>query len=197
MKTKLLALLISISSIAAADQEAHPIFYMVANGAWYAKCIPSGSYQNREEGTTRIYLADRDSDKLIYTFDWYSPEIYITGWGGGVSIVRMGPWPRGDKVTSNDLAVAFYHDGELLRRYSTLDIVGEENSVSISVSHYTAFKEVIGFVHIYEKRGRDTLTSNPGYGFEVVLHDDRHIVFDPKTGNKVLLGFNIFTRRAN
>lgn len=194
MRIRLLAVVLSLASTAVADQEAYPTAYVAAGGGWYAKCVPSNPAGAREAGTTTIYRVGQDADTLVYTFDWYSPKIYITGWGGGVSIVRMGPWPRGYRASESDLAIAFYRDGRLVRRYSTLDLAGDTHHVQVSVSHYTVIKEVTGFVHLYEKSGDDTVTSDPDYGFEVVLNGGRRMVFDLRTGEQIPTGANQLTR---
>jgi hypothetical protein len=206
MKTIFTALILLFVGVAfsCADQEPSRILYVVANGAWYAKCIPLGKYSplssssnEHERGKTLIYLAGNEMDRLIYTLDWYSPRIFITGKGGGVSIVRLGKWPSGQKASEKDLAISFYRKDKIIASYSTLDLAGAESNVSTSVSHYTVIKEIVGFVNIFKRIGRDTLTNDPDYGFEVVLHDDRHVVFDLNTGKQIPILQDIFTKRAN
>lgn len=191
---KILTLFFFIVSTLRADQEGPRDVYVVGNGAWYAKCVPSGGREQRESGTTSVYLAGRETDQLMYQFGWYASRIYISGWGGGCSVIRIGPWARGRRASDEHLAIAFYQDGRLLCQYSTLDISGSELNVEFSASHYTVVKEHIGFVHIYEKNEKGTVYSSPSYGFEIVLNDGSHVVFDPKTGSRVMMGFNMFTK---
>ncbi len=185
--------LVMVSSIALADQEGPNELYVTGNGPFYLKCIPAEALRDREKGKTMVYLAGKESDTLIHTFDWYSPRAFITGWGGGTSVIRLGPWPRGSKASASDLGIAFYRDEKLVARYSTLDLAGNEGNVSVSVSHYGVIKDVIGIVRVYEKKGEDILSADPEYAFEIVLHDGRRLLFDIHTGKRVKLTDNMFT----
>lgn len=205
---------------AGADQEVYPSPYVAASGAWYAKCFPAPRdpdkpYGNvdREAGETLVYLlgdgpverlpsgdAHRE-DKLMYRFNWYAPKIYLTPYDGG-SIVRMGPWPRGREPSQEDLALAFYKDGVLLKRYSTLDLVGTYGSwidlvrakkVQVSTSHYSVIKKVVGFVSVYRKEEGSTFSATPAYGFEIILEDGSHRVFDLASGKVLVLSESEFT----
>lgn len=191
-------------NLAWADDEACPSRYIVANGVWYAKCIPSDaptiadriSPEDRQwKGKTFVYWMGKDGDKLEYTFDWYSPHTYISGYGGGVTLVRQGRWPGGHKASPKDLALSFYRNDQLVATYSTLDLAESERNVSYSVSHYMVIKEVVGFVDIFKKVGEDTLFNQPAHGFEVILHDGRHLLFDPQTGQRIPMVEGISTRR--
>jgi hypothetical protein len=100
---------------------------------------------------TKVYRVRKESDLLIHTFDWLSHQLYIAcnvsdnKTPTGISLVRMGPWPRGHEATSSQLAIAFYFKGRPLKEYSTLEIAGRPHNVSRSVSHYRVIKNVLGF----------------------------------------------------
>jgi hypothetical protein len=197
MRRLALLAVFALSPLAAiADDESSPTFYVAASESWhYARCIPSGSLTNREEGKTLLYLATPKGDTLLHQFDWYSPRIFISNQG---DVVRTGPWPRGNQASHDDLAISFYtSEGKLLKRYSTLDLAGNPKNVWPSVSHYQVIKEIAGFVIIYEKVGCDTLTATPGYGFEVLLRNGEQLVFDVKTGERIKLVANNFTQRTS
>lgn len=217
-----LLLLVPVASVRA-DDEVSPSPYVAASGGWYAKCFPAPRKEgadyfkaDREAGETLVYLlgagangwgyseSSKWEDKLVYRFDWYSPKIYLTGYGGGFTVVRMGPPPRGREPSKKDLALAFYRDGALLQRYSTLDLVGKYDSridlmrakkIQVSVSHYTVIKEVVGFVSIYRKVGSNIHHASPAYGFEIILEDGSHRVFDIATGKRLVLSEDEFTKR--
>ncbi|MFP4004286.1 MAG: hypothetical protein ACLFV8_10960 [Alphaproteobacteria bacterium] len=94
-------------------------------------------------------------------------------------IVRLGPWARGSAPNDDDLALAFYKNDKLLKRYSTLDIAVNEradchNYVS-SVSHYDIFQYPPRGI-AYEE-GRRT--------FQISTVDGRDIVFS-LTNGKIL-----------
>ena len=124
-----------------ADEEASNRAYVVSSqyGQCYAKSVPDETYGPK--GTTKVYRVDAKLDILVDTFSWYSHRIFIECNAGspadtvGVSVVRLGPWARGHEASANDLAIAFYWKGNLLKRYSTLDIAGRPDNVSASVSH--------------------------------------------------------------
>jgi hypothetical protein len=157
-----------------ADDEAGNSTYVKSSthGERYAKCVPGERYGSK--GATRIYLVRDEQDVLETTYEWYTPTIYLHGTDRGGSVVRFGPWHRGRKASQDDLAVAFYLSGKLLRQYSTLDIAGRDN-VSQSVSHYQVFGKVIGYRHV---EGADWNT----WAFDVEGINGKVISFDAKTG---------------
>ena len=129
-----------ITSHAVADDEARNRTYVNSSdyGQFYIKSIPSEQYGLA--GKTKVYQVQDTEDILLYTYDWYSPEVFVYGFNAGpiVYVVQFGPWHRGHQANSEDLAIAFYKNDQFLKRYSTLDIVGEKTRVSASSSHYTA-----------------------------------------------------------
>jgi len=168
----LLCLLILTGALTAlADDEASNVFYVrsATYGAHFAKCIPSTNYGTN--GRTEIFLATPTTNALEITFDWYSRDIYLQHTAWGVSVMRFGPWAHGSAASSNELAIAFYLDGKLLKSYSTLDIAGSPTNVSRSVSHYTVFSKVSGYRWI---RSND-------YAFDVLGRDGKRISFDVRT----------------
>jgi hypothetical protein len=164
-----------------ADQEAsnRPLVVASEYGNCYAKSVPSASYGN--EGQTRVYLVERDADTLVATYDWYANrlrlECNVADPSGvtALSIVEFGPWARGQEASGNVLALAFYWNGRLLRRYSTLDIAGRPSNVSASVSHYSVIDEVLGYQWADGNR----------YHFAIRTIDNRVITFDAGAGTIV------------
>jgi hypothetical protein len=113
-------------------------------------------------------------------YQWFSQRIFLAcsvAVGDspvGLSVVRFGPWARGQEASARDLALAFYRGSRLLRRYSTLDIAGRPTNVSQSVSHYTVIDSVLGYRWV---------TGNQ-YRFEVRTINGRTLSFDPATGRQ-------------
>ena len=163
---------------ARADDEAsnRPLVVTSQYGNCYARSIPSGTYGN--EGRTQIFLVEAEADRLIHTYDWYAHtlrlECNVAGADGsvGVSVVGFGPWARGQAADDETLALAFYWNGRLLRRYSTLDLAERPDNVQASISHYTVIDGVIGYQSIAGNR----------YAFAVRLVDGRELVFDAGAG---------------
>lgn len=118
-------------------------------GARYAKSVPAESYGNG--GKTRIYRVTEGDDELVHEYGWFSRRIYLVCNASdstrpvGVAAVSMGPWARGHEASADVMALAFHFDGKTTREYSTLQIAGEPDNVSSSVSHYTVIDEVLGF----------------------------------------------------
>ena len=145
-------------------------------GQCYAKSVPAELYGSK--GTTHVFRVGRDRDVPLTTYDWFSQRIYLTcnvsdnKTPVGVSVVRLGPWPRGHAASADHLSIAFYFKGKELRKYSTLDIAGKPDNVSRSVSHYTVIEKVLGYRRL----------SGNQSAFEVGTTDGRLVSFDLATG---------------
>jgi hypothetical protein len=167
-------------TVARYDDEASnvPRIFASSYGRCYAKAVPDSLYG--QSGRTSVYWVRAGNDSLLADHDWYSQQVYLecnvaTGDGPvALSVVRMGPWARGQHASTTDLAVAFYLNGRLLKRYSTLDIAGRPDNVQQSVSHYVVFDSVMGYRWVSGNR----------YHFEMLAVDGRRIAFDPATGSR-------------
>ena len=162
-----------------ADQEVvnGPYVRACDYGIIYARAVPADG-DDREAGTTRIYRVreqEDQKDELWTTYNWYAQDMVIAWTGKGVCVIRFGPWPRGHKATADQLAVAFYLEGKLLKSYSTLDIAGKADNVETSKSHYTVIK-------------KHSTTRGPvdnRFTLNVETVDGRIISFDPTTGETI------------
>jgi hypothetical protein len=160
-----------------ADRESQnkPFVVVSEHGECYGKSTPDEPYG--EKGTTRIFRVENGPDSLLQTYSWFAREFYIDcglGAGSGVSVVQLGPWARGQAADQGTLAIAFYLNGHLLKRYSTLDIAGSPDNVRRSVAHYQVFEKVLGYRW---GTGRQR--------FVVRTVDNRTLVFDPELGTQV------------
>lgn len=80
-------------------------------------------------------VGDDGSLKELYRTDgWYSFQVFVSR--DGRHLVRMGLWSVGHEPAKDDLAVAFYEDGKLLKEYSTADLVKDITKVVPTTSHY-------------------------------------------------------------
>lgn len=173
-----LAPLRSGARVGSVDDEASNVPHVTASsyGRCYAKAVPDSLYG--QAGRTRAYWVRAREDSLLASYDWFSQRIFLecnvaTGDGPvALSLVRFGPWARGQEAKRQDLALAFYRGPRLLRRYSTLDVAGRPSNVSASESHYTVIDSVIGYRWVGGNR----------YRFDVRTTDGRVLSFDPATG---------------
>ena len=178
LKRLFIAALLLSSMAAGADDEAAnlPRIFASRYGNCYAKSVPVETYGDK--GVTRVFMVNAGTDKLMHTYNWYAPQLFLecnvapAGKPVAVSVARIGPWPRGRRANASDLAVTFYRGGQLLKQYSTLDIAGAAENVSASVSHYGVLDQIDGY------RWR---TAND-YTFQVRTVDGRSLSFDAATG---------------
>lgn len=172
----LLFLIIGFAPAVAADSERMPFPHVKSSpaGDAYAKSVPEGF--DRMKGKTYVYRVGNPEDELLYTYDWFASDVYPMGG----HLVRLGPWARGQEASEDDLAIGFYLDGKMLREYSTLDIVNmaydEATNISRSFSHYTVFKEVIGYQLL------SMAVVNVKYTFDIKTHEDKLLSFNISTG---------------
>jgi len=181
---------------ALADQEASNVAHVVAGpyGRCYAKSVPRHLYDPdggpRQQGRTEIYRVGNSEDVLLQEYDWFSQTLFIRCRpGSGTAVIRVGPWQRGHDPRADHLAIAFYRDGRLIRRYSTLDIAGgaiaapgafsKYKNVSASVSHYSVFASDPELV-------KTTAASGSAFKEEWTVKaktvDGRNLTFDIETG---------------
>lgn len=176
-------LFILLPLMALADSEGGNFTYVAAattdgtsyRGDRYAKCIPSGLFGTK--GVTKILVAKPEQDVLLHSYDWYSPQIYLSTCNQKTSLVRFGPWHSGFAANTNDLALAFYSDGQLLKSFSTIEVTGRAANVSTSVSHYEWCRSVPGYQWL-----RSEKASSLRYGFCVRRVDGILLCFDVATG---------------
>jgi hypothetical protein len=175
MGTAFLLILTAIGLPAIADEEVANRPHVVADpngGLCYAKSVPNAN--QGKEGSTAVYKVESSRDELLYTLPWYSQEVHVRcgiGRKWTPAVVQMGPWNTGRSASADHLALAFYYDGKLVKRYSTLEIAGAAGNVRTTKSHYTVIRSVTGFTNDY-----------PDARFVVVTEDGRRLAFDPVTG---------------
>ncbi|NND64985.1 MAG: hypothetical protein HKM24_03375 [Gammaproteobacteria bacterium] len=139
-------------------------------GNFYAKSVPSERYGLK--GSTKVYQVTNNDDLLLHSYDWYSPQIYVDGFVSSVYVIQMGPWQRGHEASEDHHAIAFYKNDQLLKKYSTKEIIEMGATIQASVSHYTVFSEVVGFKRPY---GNQLI-------FHVKTHSDDMLSFDVDSG---------------
>lgn len=165
-------LLLVCCHVVQADEEAanRPVVRSTEYGAIYAKSVPDASYG--QKGKTSVYSVGRQSDTLICTYNWFAIEFYISG-RDDATLIRFGPWQRGQKPQDTHLAIGIYRNGKIVKEYSTADIQKQGSGVSVSKSHYQVFAQKVGFRRL---QGND-------YVYQVKGINGTVFTFDLNTGN--------------
>ncbi len=174
----LVALMTAAASSIRADTEAMPEAYVTAShdGIYFFKLVPPISKDRYNRASEKLtygiayqVLPDGSNLELWRTEGWYSFRVFLSG--DGKYLARLGPWNSGDQPSKDDLAVAFYKEGKLLKQYSTEQLVKDKSKVKRSISHYEWFD-----FNQMPKIGGD------GY-FHLKTLDGISYLFDMTTGN--------------
>ena len=179
----LLIWLLALAGSAAGDTEGSAFLYVQSSltdgtsyrGDHYAKCIPGND--RGTTGRTLIYKVGRERDQLEDTYDWYCGSVYPVSTHDGTYVIRFAGGFRGSEPRDEDLAVAFYARGKMIRSYSARDLANGPGSVTTSVSHYQWCRQVVGVGWLTSEKAKVLK-----FGFTVETVDRRQLCFDLKTG---------------
>lgn len=169
-------ILLMLPSVCMSDEEALPYAYVKTDywGKYYFKMLPGEKrfdYDNYGSGALYEVSADGSNKLLWTTRGWYAFQVYISP--DGMYLVRLGNWPRAYKPSKDHLAIAFYKNGKLIKSYSTLDLIKDLSAVRPSVSHYSYYKKIIGFI------------GDISYRFSLITIDNIEYIFDISNGGIV------------
>ncbi len=164
--------------MAIADSPASPFPWVILSerGDYLFKMVPAKWRQNGDE-----FVIDRKAFGVAYkitdagefaemwrTEDWYTFNAKLSE--DGQYLVRFGPWAS-DQEKHTDLAIAFYHQGKLIKQYQVRELIAKPELLEESVSHY---------------RWVPTIQTKPNgfYGgtFHLVMVDKTSYSFDYETG---------------
>lgn len=174
MKRALLALIcMTVCAPCFADMPAIPQAYIAAGdgGRYYFKmALCEQSRWDFSCATGAVYeVSESGPDRLAWsTSGWFAYTTYLSY--DGQYLVRIGNWPAGYEPSFNDLAIAFYNRGKLLKQYSTKELIKDVSQVPASVSHYEFLHEVRGFYR------------NTTRFFTIVMVDGTEYTFDVSNG---------------
>lgn len=121
-------------------------------------------YQPQPDGTFK---------ELWRVKGWYSHEVYLSY--DAKYLVRMGPWQTGTGPTKHHLAVEFYAEGKLLKKYSVARLIKDDSKVLRSVSHYNWRSDGDGFPYL----------SPNGYLFRIRTVENRIFNFSVSDGKLI------------
>lgn len=123
-----------------ADSPAMPMekVFTSPNQRYFFTMIPQNSGYSGEhpDAIGKAYRLKADGDFILLwkVSDWYAHQVYLSN--DGLHLVRLGNWASGCELSDKQLAVAFYKQGQLLKMYSTKDLIKQKKSIRCSVSHY-------------------------------------------------------------
>ena len=101
----------------------------------------------------------------------------------GDYLAVMGPWNVGSEPKKEDLAVAFYREGKLIRKYSTADLVKDRSKAGRSLTHYTWLARDTELMKLYSERDPEAeLRVFPNNTFRLKTRDGLLYLFDMTTG---------------
>jgi hypothetical protein len=181
--------LITVLGVAAlnvyADSPRSPFPYVVraSDGSIYFKMFPGPHPGNHSDDFGIAYrIRDKGADvELWRTQGWYSTEVFLSN--DGDFLVAMGPWNGGSEQKKEDLAVAFYRKGQLMKRYSTADLIKDKSKVGKSLTHYTWLARDAELKKPYNERDHEAeLRIFPSNTFRLKTCDGLVYFFDMTTG---------------
>jgi hypothetical protein len=131
--SKLFLLTWIFSTISFADTLAKPQPFVISSGnsPYFMKMVPNkfgGGY------AAAFKLLDNASAQALWRVEGYSFEAYLSN--DGQHFIRIGPWASGREPSDEDVAVEFFSNGELLKSYSTNDLIKDASSVRPTSGHY-------------------------------------------------------------
>lgn len=90
-------------------------------GRYYFKMLPKNKEIKQDTGICYRVTPTNEDIILWKTSGWYSHNVYLDN--TGKYLVRTDNWGEGRSFTENDLAVAFYENGNLIKKYSIKELV--------------------------------------------------------------------------
>jgi hypothetical protein len=72
-------------------------------------------------------------------------ELYLAD--GGHNLIRVRQWLPTDELTKEEWALRFYHDGQLVRSLSVLDVVGDRRQFCCVPGHWRFLGGTPEFIH--------------------------------------------------
>jgi hypothetical protein len=149
---------------------------------FYARCIPDESKGSK--GTTQVLRVRREGDEAITTYAWYNKHGLVMGWSpkaGEVAVMRI----KQDEglAIEKQTEFSFYLGGQLLRSYTTADLVKLGAKVERDAHAIEGGLGVSSKRAVYRVEGCKQAWNTNDYYFSVRLDETRTLAFDILTGN--------------
>ncbi len=153
-----------------ADEEPirHPYVIAADGGRFYFKMVPDFQhpYSDGKGFGILFKVSQQDTDEILWrTNGWFAHKVYISS--DGQSLVRIEDWPG--KFSKDNVGIAFYRRGELIKSYSPEDLVKDKAAIRNTVSHYFWLNKIGGFSPDTRYRFFTIITvDNIEYGFDII-----------------------------
>ena len=163
----------------------YPYITHIHSGTYYFKMIPGPGIWDTDNAKGGFYKVSKGEDELLWeTKGWYSFQVFLAN--DLKHMVRMGMWATGRWPSTNELAVAFYRSGKLVKSYSTHDLVPDPKDVRLSVSHYQWYTQIHGLEELEPDDPFGPLeTPKHKLTFSLTTTANERIIFDVQTGEIV------------
>jgi len=184
-----LAIILLISCLTAlADSPAppEPRLTVSASNRFAFSMLPphwnsKGDITRQPFGTAYELQDDGSFRSLWRVTGWYAFQCFLSD--DGRYLVRMGGWAVGKQPSKQDLAVAFYDRGKLLKQFSTADLVKDKTKVVASTSHYLWLAcETVQFGPDRDQKRTEPPPTLVDDTFQLKTCDGIEYTFDIKTG---------------
>lgn len=113
------------------------------SGTSFVLCIPPAIEATHEKAvkvTAGVTIGYRVSTAGAFSEEWRTEKIGALGRAclsnDGLWLVIVNEMPAGAATSKEHIAVSFFRKGELLKSYSTKELVGDSSKVRRTASHY-------------------------------------------------------------
>ncbi|MES2737009.1 MAG: hypothetical protein V4672_11865 [Verrucomicrobiota bacterium] len=153
-----------------AAEALHPRVYETRskNGAFVIKMTSPSSDGSGGGGV--VYSVDGSSKIQLWSVNWFADHVALSD--TGKDLVRYGAWSQ-DPEPWTEYAVAFYHEGKLLKKHLIKELIKDPSQISTTCGLYDWFcmtsTKPVGF-------------SDDGKTYHLVFADKMAYDFDLRTG---------------
>ncbi len=153
---------------------ARPYVQSGPDGVFYARCIPQDTAGSA--GTTDIYMVEKEHDKLVDHYDWFTQNGVVLGWSPIAGKVAVMAVRREDSIAlEKQVEFSFHLGGKLLKSWTTADL----KKLVSEIYPDRPFGQRADFNVL----GCEQIPNTNEYVFTIRLEFDKKLSFDILTGN--------------
>ena len=175
----------------------YPYVVSAESGRAYFKMMPGPASDPSRGHGHAFRILGNGADSLLWSVSgWYAypEELRLTGSGEHLAYVPI--WLHGSVPRHDQTGLAFFHNGVLVRCYSSLDLLGEQHAVNLAAQKDTATMFVSPFwLNSYRVRKSNQYSAEftlPGrvlqetLVFQLEAENGEWLHFDPTSGEQIL-----------